>query len=74
MSGDGLVLNLVGRFYGHLAEFFFTADVPEVISPETSLSAETNMAAEKNRKPRWAQISFQSTRVVVAVAIGDRPF
>jgi hypothetical protein len=29
-----------------------------------------NIATEKNRKPRCAQISFQSTRVdVVAVAI-----
>ena len=31
--------------------------------------SETNMATKKKRKPRCAQISFQSTRGVVAVAM-----
>ncbi len=31
--------------------------------------SETNMAKKKKRKPRWAQISFQSTVCVAVVAI-----
>ena len=31
--------------------------------------SETNMARKKKRKPRCAQISFQSTRFVVAAAM-----
>src|ERR1700676_2408566 len=33
-------------------------------------NSETSMATKKNRKPRCCQISFQSTRVVVGLAIG----
>jgi hypothetical protein len=32
-------------------------------------NSETNMATKKKRKPRWAQISVQSTRGVAGVAM-----